>query len=393
MLIRNALTAGMMAVFASTAVAQAPSRLGFVSKPLVMTADGCYPVEMAVEGGGHTAPMPALVDTKINLDGQTGISFWSDSHCGIAVKYITVPKGSPYGVFYVKVKGGVGAYQIRIQASGYSAVTQSEQVVLNGPPPVPPPVVPPPVTPPPPPPPPPVIIPPPPPPPPVTGVVAPAQAAALGFNTLAFDDEFTTDTAVNTTLWSMAMPAGNYAFGSTGMTIKTDSSGYSDAMTTHSAWQHGYFEARLQFSPTGHTSGAWPAFWSYALEASGSLPVGTHFAELDGIECYPTGASCTILTTVHEWTAVAGRNTGTNVQNPDIPKLPTGIDLNAWHTWGVLWSPNSITWYLDNAPLMTTAVGPGTNFPSVERDHMQWILGTGANWPMTVSYVRFWQAP
>ena len=236
---------------------------------------------------------------------------------------------------------------------------------------------------------------------------APSQAVAAGFSTLAFADEFNSADTISVNNASgykwyplnffnpqASLPTSSYSVGNGCLIILSDASGYSDGLATASptntlgAFQYGYFEARIQFNPKGSEGSAWPAFWSYALEATqGESP----FAELDFMEAYPQGTSgATVLTTVHQWTTVNGTNKSVQQAN-DVPTLPAGTNLTQFHIYGCLWTRTSITWYLDNKPLMTQAVGPGTPFTALGEDHMFVILGTGKQWPMTVDYVHVWQ--
>jgi beta-glucanase (GH16 family) len=80
-----------------------------------------------------------------------------------------------------------------------------------------------------------------------------------------------------------------------------------------------------------------------------------------------------------------------SVQQPnDVPTLAENFNYDAFHIYGCLWTTNSVTWYVDNQPVMTVATGPGTNFTALEQDHMFLVLWTGANWPVTYDYVHVW---
>lgn len=235
----------------------------------------------------------------------------------------------------------------------------------------------------------------------------PSQAASAGFSYPAFDDEFNSTGTISpdgsggykwyTTNFYNAfatLPNSGYRVSNGCLTILTDASGYGEGIATadpsnpSGVFRHGYFEARMRFDPNGWQGGAWPAFWSYSLEGTqGTSP----YAELDFMEAYPTPPGATIITTVHQWTTNA-YGPSTSVQNPNnVPTLPAGTDLSKFHVYGCLWTPNRITWYLDDRPITTVATGPGTNFTSIEPDHMVVILGTGTNWPIDVDFVHVWQ--
>jgi beta-glucanase (GH16 family) len=217
-----------------------------------------------------------------------------------------------------------------------------------------------------------------------------------------FDDEFNSADTISpygsgNYNWYTAsgFTSQDYTVSNGCVTILTDASGYSDDLYTPTSFQHGYFEARLQFYPAGHLSGAWPAFWSFATQAAAG---GPPFAELDFVEAYPGGGGgstngnngVTFLTTVHQWTPTATSETGTNVQNSDITPIPAGFNYDGFHTYGMLWTDNNVAWYIDNQLVMSAATGPGTDFTALEQDTMTMILGTGKNWPMTVDYVHVW---
>ncbi len=364
-----------------------PARIEFAAAAakVPLTTCGQIPVELL---DNNFKPAAALKPTTVTIDGGSGkVEFFSDASCKVKSTSFTIPQGQDSESFYI-AGTATGSYQIRIMSSGYNAVVQTETITTA---------------------------------PWVAGAgcsgagsappsASPSQAAAAGFNHLALDDEFNSTgnispdgsgsfTWYTTNFFSASATLPNSGYSSTNgcLTILTDVSGYSDAIATADpsnttvVFQHGYFEARMRFNPEGSQGGAWPAFWSYALE--GIDEGAANFAELDFVEAYPTGAAgATILTTVHEWTTSSGGNT--SVQQPnDVPTLPAGFDYNAFHIYGCLWSTNQVTWYIDNQPVMTVATGPGTNFPSLEKDHMvvPEFSARGKNWPMDVDWVHIWQ--
>jgi beta-glucanase (GH16 family) len=331
---------------------------------------------------------PVASSTIVSISGGNGnIGFFSDAACTIPNSNIVIPAGSSSGVFYIA--GTMeGSYVLSIKASRLIAATQTETITAAAPA-------------------------------ACSGnqsapTAPPAQAAAAGFNTLVFDDEFNSSSTIspnNTGSYnwytynpysvSAELPLSELEVSNGCLTILTDLSGYSDGISTINStssttgtFQHGYFEARMQFYPAGSQGGAWPAFWSYAIEGpQGKSP----FAELDFLEAYPGGSGgatngnngVTLLTTVHQWTTSNGSNT--SVQQPnDVPTLPANFNYDAFHIYGCLWSTDSVTWYIDNQPVMTVATGPGTSFTALEQDHMFLILGTGKNWPATYDYVHVW---
>jgi hypothetical protein len=237
---------------------------------------------------------------------------------------------------------------------------------------------------------------------------APSQASQAGYTNLVFDDEFNSADTISpagtgsynwyTTNFfaaSATLPNSGYSVQDGFLTINTDASGYSDGIATadptntSQVWQHAYFEASIRFSPTGHTAGtAWPAFWSYSIEqATGTVPSGDPYGELDFMEYYPTGTTGTYITTVHQWVG----NTSEDQNSNNVPTIPATTDFTQFHTYGCLWVPNQIEWYFDNQLVTTVPTGPGTDFTGIEDDHVVVILGTGKNWPMDVDFVHVWQ--
>lgn len=234
----------------------------------------------------------------------------------------------------------------------------------------------------------------------------PSQAKAAGFTSLVFDDEFNSASTISpndsgTYNWyTYNLPSNGYQVKTGCLTILTDNSGYSYGMSTinpntgaGATFQTGYFEARIQFNPTGSTGGAWPAFWSYAIQA---FQGASTFAELDFMEAYPGGSGgattgsngVTILTTIHQWFATSGGNW--SIQNDDITPLPSSFNYSAFHIYGCLWTTDTITWYVDNQAVMTVPIGANTSFTAIPLDKMFLLLGTGQNWPATYDYVHVW---
>jgi beta-glucanase (GH16 family) len=234
----------------------------------------------------------------------------------------------------------------------------------------------------------------------------PPQAVAGGYTNLAFDDEFDSADTVSpdgtgnynwyTTNFynpSLSLPPYGYSIQNGYLTILTDASGYQDGLATADpsnttqAWQHAYFEARISFCGDCSEGSGWPAFWTYPIEeATGQLPAGDPFGEVDFMEYYTQGQVSAYTTNVHQWTG------STNVKNTNnIPKIPRGTNFGQFHTYGCLWTPNQLQYYFDNKLVTTVATGPGTPFTALEQEHLLLILGTGVQWPMYVDYVRVWQ--
>lgn len=114
--------------------------------------------------------------------------------------------------------------------------------------------------------------------------------------------------------------------------------------TAHSFSQaYGYFEIRAQM-PAG--KGLWPAFWLVNADMTNSY-------ELDVMEM--VGQDPTkLITTLHDNTT-GGMTTG---QSAFLTNMTTGF-----HTYGVDWTKEYITWYFDNVPVYQIATPDGMNKP------------------------------
>jgi beta-glucanase (GH16 family) len=361
------------------------TRLVFSSAAQSVPLGQCALISFSTENSGLAAAAVAETTSVTVTANNSDIAFYTDAACTAASSAATIQTGGGSGTIYF-AGSKEGSAVVSIKASGLNAATQTETITAPAPA-------------------------------ACSGTqsaptAAPAQAATAGFKKLSFDDEFNSTNTIspNNTgsyswyTWnpystSAELPTSDLQVRDGCLTILSDLSGYSAGLmsiksTTDTAgiFQHGYFEAKMQFYPAGSQGGAWPAFWSYALEAvQGKTP----YAELDFLEAYPGGKGgatqgnngVTLLTTVHQW---ASSSSSTQQPN-DVPTLPANFDYNAFHIYGCLWTTNSVTWYIDNQPVMTVATGPGTKFTALEQDHMFLVLGTGKNWPATFDYVRVWR--
>jgi beta-glucanase (GH16 family) len=126
--------------------------------------------------------------------------------------------------------------------------------------------------------------------------------------------------------------------------------------TYHSFTQtYGYFEMRAQL-PAGQ--GFWPAFW--LMPEDGSWP-----PELDIMEALGQNPNY-LVTTSHS--AYAGMESLWT----QVPNMTTG-----YHTYGMDWEPDYITWYFDGKAVYQIATPADMNKPM----YIIANLAVGGNWP------------
>jgi hypothetical protein len=263
-----------------------------------------------------------------------------------------------------------------------------------------------------------------------TGVSAPAPAAAAGYTSLVFCDDFTSTSTIDVNgtgnagyNWYTRLPFGGaqtlpsaYSVANSVLTITSTGLTGNWGLTTRdpysgngSAWTFGYFEASVNFNPNlGPDSEGWPSFWSlgaYHTEYNNS----DIWPELDFFEAYTGGESSysgAFVGTLHQW-----QNSGSiNYQNSNNYQN-TSVNWNNWHTLGCLWVPGQVSWYLDGNLLMTqeysatappnplanTAGGitptPAGVFDILDTAPLgeQVIVGSSPGWPLNIDYVRVWR--
>jgi hypothetical protein len=119
------------------------------------------------------------------------------------------------------------------------------------------------------------------------------------------------------------------------------------------SFRYGYFEASMKWDVT---TGAWPAFWMVPTQG---FTNATQTGELDIFEGQGDPAHAqTFFGTIHDWVTTNGKpadvanNKSKNFYNA------RGIDFSTWHTYGLLWVPGQVTWYLDDQPIISSATYP-----------------------------------
>lgn len=264
---------------------------------------------------------------------------------------------------------------------------------------------------------------------------APPQAAAVGFKTLAFADDFTNTKTIATTkfassgsnwYWGVTNPNGTFQTVHPSQTAASTSNGNtgggsaaspaggiltltgpgspndallsipgwalnngSAILPTIGCWQHGYFEAYIQ-SNQSNISGAqaqgWPAFWAWSAEGLFSYGMGSSSLNAGATEIDIEEQFGTIF-------GGASGSDGATVLNPGgqtAVYANSGSTDNNWHTYGVLWEPGFVTFFKDN---VARGARHSTAGWSLESTHLFLILGCGlqVGGNMNVDYVRVWQ--
>jgi beta-glucanase (GH16 family) len=125
---------------------------------------------------------------------------------------------------------------------------------------------------------------------------------------------------------------------------------------------YGYFEMRAQL-PQGQ--GLWPAFWL----------LGPQNKEIDVLEGLGSDTR-TAYNAVHSPIEPA-------LGNASFNPYATGF-----HTYGLMWTPQNLTYYVDGAPVWQTATPADMNSPM----HLIVNLAVGGNWPGSPDGTTPWPA-
>ncbi|HEY2658169.1 MAG TPA: family 16 glycosylhydrolase [Caulobacteraceae bacterium] len=136
----------------------------------------------------------------------------------------------------------------------------------------------------------------------------------------------------------------------------------SGVITTQKSFSqtYGYFEMKAEFPST--PVGMWPAFWLLPADGKGDN-------EIDVFESV-NDAPNTVHETVH-WDNAAGA--ASYISFPTyVPNLLTGF-----HTYGLMWTATTITWFIDGAAVGSVATPLGMN----KAMYMVANLSVGGNWP------------
>ena len=140
------------------------------------------------------------------------------------------------------------------------------------------------------------------------------------------------------------------------------------------SFQYGRIEARMQLP---ESQGMWPAFWllgdnitTNPWPACGELDVMEH---INGSNPQSEG---------YDW--VQGSIHGTNL-NGGIQYHPAGFSATAWHTYGMIWTPGQIQYYVDAPTNVYATFTPSTQTGAWPFDQgPQFVivnLAVGGSWP------------
>ncbi len=187
-------------------------------------------------------------------------------------------------------------------------------------------------------------------------MVSTVTGAAVGINPFSFRNNALTITAAPVPASQQSALYG-YKF-SSGMLSTRDSF----------TQTYGYFEAKMKLPAGG---GGWPAFWLYSV---------TGGAEIDIMESH---AADSWTATTHSFATGSEVKGSSTIYTPDLS--------TAWHTFGLLWTATTITWYLDGVAVRQIATPDDMHGPMYMMLDLAMDNTTPANSPgaaMSVAYVH-----
>jgi len=108
---------------------------------------------------------------------------------------------------------------------------------------------------------------------------------------------------------------------------------------------YGYFEFRACFPRAGH--GMWPALWLFAAFGANGAERGG--AEIDVLEIFGPASGTPWFSSMHE--LELGQTPAPGF-NGSVNGLHEGRgDTSRWHTYGLDWQPDALTFYRDRVPV------------------------------------------
>ena len=259
-------------------------------------------------------------------------------------------------------------------------------------------------------------------------VEAPKAAAEAGMTKLAFYDEFDDPSTIDWDgtgkdgfKWYVDRPFGwepmqdgDVTIADSVATIAPQKSCANWGLSTYSAkgdtgttFRYAYFEAsiRIDLDKTREdlTTKGQPAFWSFSKEHTLKRDEG-NWGEIDFFEVAFEGDGSfhnRLVTSAHDSIMIDGKQ----VNRSNANNTHEFFVMDGFHTYGCLWTPGEITWYLDGG-YVTSLTYSADGMPSpasssnqvegcysiLDEEDMLVILGSGPCWPMEVDWVRVWQS-
>lgn len=246
---------------------------------------------------------------------------------------------------------------------------------------------------------------------------AAAVPIGLSVGDMAWNDEFN-GTSLDSSHWNYRQPgvrhdatnaADAVSVGNGALSITTYTSNgihYTGMIGTQGRFEqtYGYFEARISFN---NDPGSWSAFWlqspAYGNPIGDPTVAGMEIdvVEHRGADQNNNDVSAYVASALH-WDGYGSSHR--SVGRHAIPG--SGIALDAWHTYGLLWTPNDYSIYFDDTLFWTQATPVSARSEylilSSEVRDASWAgnipaggygeLGTSTN-VMQVDYVRAYVLP
>ena len=153
-------------------------------------------------------------------------------------------------------------------------------------------------------------------------------------------------------------------------------------LNSKQSWQYGYLEARIKLPEV--QNGIWPAFWM--LKQGGPAYVGDGGGEIDIMEWVGTEPEYNNFSVHSCRTSVDGLNI--EIDDTVYPYWTQTVlsEVSAWHCYGVLWTHESITGYIDGNPVLTVpncvAASPDVYWWPYDNPYYILLnLAIGGDWP------------
>lgn len=132
--------------------------------------------------------------------------------------------------------------------------------------------------------------------------------------------------------------------------------------------KYGFAETRLRMSSM--PANTWPAAWMSCSVYNQWPP------EIDYMETGLVGNTVNLNNVYLDGSSYKG----------EVP----GVDFTEWHTFGMLWTPSGVTFYLDGVQTNTTTASPNAEQYLI----LNLAVSNGANFTsssMEIDYIRYWQ--